>query len=267
MNGAPMTLSLTNLGVHYGERPILSGVNLELAPGALIGLIGPNGAGKTTLLRACASLIPHSSGTISLNGRLLEDWDRRQRARIVGYLAQEKAVQWPVSAARLVALGRLPHLGPWDALPGQDEAEVAKAMAATDVVDLSDRAVTELSGGELTRVLVARALAGAPSLLLADEPVSGLDPAHAIQVLTILRELARAGRTVVVVLHDLMLAARFCERLVLMDRGGIAAEGAPLDVLTPLNLERYYGITADIVAHGGEHYVLPRSLSGERTTW
>lgn len=259
MTSSPMTLSLANVGVHYGERPILSGVALELAPGALIGLIGPNGAGKTTLLRACASLIPRSSGTISLNGRPLEDWNRRQRARIIGYLAQEKSVQWPIAAARLVALGRLPHLGPWDALPGADEAEVVKAMAATDVMDLSDRAVTELSGGELTRVLVARVLAGAPSILLADEPVSGLDPAHAIQVLTIFREIARAGRTVVVVLHDLMLAARFCERIVLMDHGAIAADGAPLDVLTPSNLARYYGITADVIAHEGEHYVLPRA--------
>jgi iron complex transport system ATP-binding protein len=255
-------LSLRDVGVHFGPRQILGGVSLDLAPGALVGLIGPNGAGKTTLLRACASLMPRSSGDITLEGRPLHAWDRRERARVIGYLAQEKVALWPVSTARVIALGRLPHLGPWDALPEADEAEVVKAMTATDVLHLAGRPVTELSGGELTRVLVARLLAGAPRILLADEPVSGLDPAHAMQVLTILRDLAHGGQTVVVVLHDLTLAARFCDRLVLMDSGGIAADGAPLEVLTPSHLARYYGITADIVAHDGHHFVIPRALSG-----
>lgn len=261
----PATLSLRGVGVHYGARAILDSVSLDLLPGALVGLIGPNGAGKTTLLRACASLVPCSSGEILLNGRPLGAWNRRERARAIGYLTQEKMVQWPIAAARLVALGRLPHLGPWDSPPNPDEAEVVKAMAATDVLDLAGRAVTELSGGELTRVLVARLLAGSPAIMLADEPVSGLDPAHAMQVLTIFRALAREGRTVVVVLHDLTLAARFCDRLVLMDGGGIAASGAPLDVLTPAHLARCYGIAADIVAHDGAHIVVPRALATRDT--
>ena len=256
-----MSLSLHNVAIHYGARRIIGDVTLEIAPGALVGLIGPNGAGKTTLLRACASIVPCSSGSISLNGRPLEDWDRRERARTVGYLAQEKTVLWPLSAVRLVALGRLPHLGPWDALPDADEAGVKEALAATDVLSLADRPVTELSGGELTRVLVARLLAGEPSIILADEPVSGLDPAHAMQVLGILRDLARAGRTVVAVLHDLTSAARFCERLVLMDKGTIVAEGPPMDVLTPPNLARHYGIAADVVTQGHERFVIPRALS------
>jgi iron complex transport system ATP-binding protein len=253
--------SLRDVHVHYGALPVLNGVNLDLAPGALVGLIGPNGAGKTTLLRSCASLAPLSSGEIQLNGRPLQAWHRRERARTIGYLAQDRAVLWPISAARLVALGRLPHLGPWDTLQEPDEAEVVKAMTATDVRHLASRAVTELSGGEVTRVLIARLLAGAPAVLLADEPVSGLDPAHAMQVLTIFRALAREGRTVVVVLHDLTLAARYCDRLVLMDGGGIAAEGAPLDVLTADHLARTYGITADILSNGGPPTVVPRALS------
>jgi iron complex transport system ATP-binding protein len=258
---AAVALSLRNVAVHYGAQRILQDVSLDLSAGALVGLIGPNGAGKTTLLRSCASLVPLSSGDIFLNGRPLQAWHRRERARVVGYLAQERSVLWPISSGRLVALGRLPHLGPWDALPDADQAEVVKAMTATDVLHLAARAVTELSGGELTRVLVARVLAGAPTVLLADEPVSGLDPAHAMQVLTIFRALAREGRTVVVVLHDLTLAARFCDRLVLMDRGGIAAEGAPLEVLTAAHLARTYGITADILSHGDAPTVVPRALS------
>jgi iron complex transport system ATP-binding protein len=253
-------LSLRQLEVRYGARPILNGVALDLAPGSLIGLIGPNGAGKTTLLRACASLIPIARGECALDGRALETWDRRARARTIGYLAQEKAALWPVAAGRLVALGRLPHLGPWDSLTPSDEAEVEKAMAATDVLHLADRPVTELSGGELARVLIARLLAGTPSVILADEPVSGLDPAHAMQVLTIFRALAREGRTVVVVLHDLTLASRFCDRLILMNAGAVVADGSPSDVLSAERLARFYGIAADVMAEGGARIVVPRAL-------
>ncbi len=258
----PSTLALRGLRIDYGARPVLHGVTLDLAPGALIGLIGPNGAGKTTLLRACASLIPPTAGQVLLQDRPLEGWNRRARARAVGYLAQEKAALWPVAASRLVALGRLPHLGPWDSLSPSDEAEVAKAMTATDVQHLAQRPVTEISGGELARVLIARLLAGTPSVLLADEPVSGLDPAHAMQVLSIFRALAHEGRTVVVVLHDLALASRFCDRLVLMSDGTVVADGAPLDVLSPAHLARYYGIAADVVPHEGAQVVVPRGLAG-----
>lgn len=253
-------LSLRNLEVRYGARPILNGITLDLAPGSLIGLIGPNGAGKTTLLRACASLIPIASGERALDGRPMESWDRRARARAIGYLAQEKAALWPVAAGRLVALGRLPHLGPWDTLTPSDESEVKKAMAATDVLHLADRPVTELSGGELARVLIARLLAGTPSVILADEPVSGLDPAHAMQVLTIFRALAHEGRTVVVVLHDLTLASRFCDRLILMNAGAVAADGAPAEVLSADHLARFYGIAADVMSEGGARVVVPRAL-------
>lgn len=254
-------LSLRDLSVHYGARPILNGITLELAPGSLIGLVGPNGAGKTTLLRACASLAPIGGGDVLLDGRSVRLWDRRARARAVGYLAQEKSALWPVAAARLVALGRLPHLDPWESPSAADETAVIAAMDATDVLHLADRPVTELSGGELARVLIARLLAGAPSVLLADEPVSGLDPAHAMQVLAIFRALAHEGRTVVVVLHDLALASRFCDRLVLMNAGAVAADGAPLDVLNPERLARYYGVAADVMSDGGVPVVVPRALA------
>jgi iron complex transport system ATP-binding protein len=252
--------SLHGVNVAYDGRTVVSGVTLDLAAGQIVGLIGPNGAGKTSLLKACASLVP-VSGEIRLKDKPLASWQRQLRARMVGYLAQERAVLWPVTAARLVALGRLPHLGPWDLLSGADAAEVAQAMRATDILHLAERPVTELSGGELTRVLVARLLAGAPEVFLADEPVSGLDPAHALQVLTLFRDLARAGRCVVVVLHDLTLAARFCDRLILMDSGAVAAEGAPLEVLTPGNLARCYGIRADIMTVDGAPMVVARALS------
>lgn len=255
------SLTLSHVNVTFDARPVLTDVSLNLNGGGLVGLIGPNGAGKTTLLRVCAGLIDPLAGAVQLDGRTLADWPRASRARRLGYLAQERTALWPVAAARLVALGRLPHLGPWDSLSDADEAAVLAAMQATDVTHLTDRPVTALSGGELTRVLVARLLAGAPDVVLADEPVSGLDPAHAMQVLDILRTRAGAGATVIVVLHDLTWAARYCDRLVLMDQGRIVADGAPTAVLTPEHLSRYYGIGVDVLNHGGAMVVVPRPLS------
>ena len=253
-------LTLSDVTVRYGAQAALSDVCLTLSPGALVGLIGANGAGKTTLLRACAGLVAPEAGLISLGGKPLAAWPLAERARRLGYLAQDRTVLWPLAVARLVALGRLPHLGPWDSLDADDAESVGEALEAADVAHLAARPVTELSGGELTRVLIARLLAGTPDILLADEPVSGLDPAHRIQVLEIFRKLARDGRSVVVVLHDLTLAARYCDRLVLMSEGRIAADGAPREILTPDTLSRFYGVNAMIGNHAGELLVVPWAL-------
>ncbi len=253
-------LSLRGVSVRYDDTIAVSGVNLDLVSGQLVGLIGPNGAGKTSLLRTCAGLVAPSAGEVMLGGKSLAAWSRMERARALGYLAQDRAVQWPLSVARVVALGRLPHLGPWDEIAAADAEIIAQALVAADVALLADRPVTNLSGGELTRVLIARVLAGTPKVLLADEPISGLDPAHRLQVLEIFRKLARDGRTVVVVLHDLTLAARFCDRLVLMDRGAIVADGTPREVLTHETMSRYYGVSANITSQSGELMVVPWDL-------
>lgn len=256
----PSKLHVENLTVRYDSSDVVSNVSLDLAPGVLVGLIGANGAGKTTLLRAIAGLTPLESGEVRLDGKPSSSWPRAVRARALGYLAQDRSVLWPLTVERLVALGRLPHLGPWDT-PGLEDAEIVRrALVDADVVHLANRAVIGLSGGELTRVLIARLLAGVPSILLADEPVSGLDPAHRLQVLQIFQKLAHSGRTVVVVMHDLTLAARFCDRLVLMAEGRVVADGAPREVLTPETLSRYYGVTAQITEHDGELMVLPWGL-------
>ena len=253
-------LELDGVTVCFDGHDAVSGVSLDLAPGPLVGLIGANGAGKTTLLRAAAGLTPLSSGEVRLGGKSLGRWPRALRGRALGYLAQDRSVLWPLTVARLVALGRLPHLGPWDS-PGPEDADaVGQALADADVAHLAGRSVTSLSGGELTRVLIARLLAGSPTILLADEPVSGLDPAHRLQVLQIFRKLAHADRTVVIVMHDLTLAARFCDRLVLMAEGRVVADGTPRDVLTPGALSRFYGVTANITVHDGELMVLPWDL-------
>ncbi len=258
-----MILEARHVTIRYDGVPAVVDVSCALQPGTFVGLIGPNGAGKTTLMRACASLVVPDAGDIVLDGKSVSAWERRARARAIGYLAQERAVQWPLTVARVVALGRIPHLGPWDDIAAADAAIVVQALAQADVTHLAARAVTTLSGGEMTRVLIARVLAGMPAVLLADEPISDLDPAHRLQVLQIFRSLARAGRTVVVVLHDLTLAARFCDRLVLMNEGAIVADGTPSDVLTQDNMARYYGVNATISTHAGELMVVPWDLSGD----
>ncbi len=259
-------LCLKDVCVNYGDHDAISHTSLDFNPGSLVGLIGANGAGKTTLLKAATGLVRRSSGEVFINDRLLESWPRAERARRLGYLSQDRSVLWPLSVERLVSLGRLPHLGPWDAITSADQNIIHQALKDADVAHLASRPVTSLSGGERTRALIARLLAGSPSILLADEPVSGLDPAHRLQVLQIFRKMARADKTVIVVMHDLSLAARFCDRLILLSEGCVAADGSPEHVLTSENLSKHYGVTANITTHNGELLVMPWTLEDSHHT-
>ncbi|MCY4192287.1 MAG: ABC transporter ATP-binding protein [Rhodospirillaceae bacterium] len=237
-------LSAQAVSVFFGDVPILAELDLEIAAGEVVGLIGPNGAGKTTLLRAMAGLLPLQYGEMRLEGRPLHRMDRRSLARVLAYLPQGGDSHWALTVETLVMLGRLPHRSPWAAPSKADEAAVAQALAVCDVARFGDRPVTQLSGGERTRVLMARALAGEPKVLLADEPVAGLDPGHQLDVMAKLRELAASGAGIVVVMHDLTLAARFCDRLALLFGKQIAAEGCPTKVLSADMLARCYGVRA-----------------------
>ncbi|MDG4577367.1 MAG: ABC transporter ATP-binding protein [Defluviicoccus sp.] len=252
-----MTLSARGLTVTLGGRPILDGIDLSVPAGAVTGLIGPNGAGKTTLLRALASVLSIAAGVITLDERPLADWPRRDRARIIAYLPQGAPCFWPVDVRRIVALGRLPHLAPWRPPAAADEAAIEDALVATDVLHLALRNVLTLSGGERARVMLARALAVRPRVLLADEPVAGLDPEHQLLVMALLREQAAEGVAVVVTLHDLTLAARFCDRLVALDHGRIAAEGPPEAVLTSPILASVFAVRAEHGHRGGQSFVIP----------
>ena len=250
-----MQLSLTHVQASLGGTRVIRDVSLEVRDSAFIGLIGPNGAGKTTLVRAIAALIPHE-GTIDLDGQAVATMEPRVRARAIAYLAQGAGSHWPLEVSRLVALGRLPHLAPFRAPAPEDEAAIARAMQLADIESFGGRDVLTLSGGERARVLLARALAVEAPLLLVDEPVASLDPYHQIGIMEVLRAYAGAGRTVIAVLHDLSLSARYCDRLVLLDEGAVKADGRPEDVLTPENLEAVYRIRA-IIGGEGERFVLP----------
>lgn len=250
-----MRLAIENLHASLGGARVIRGVSLAAEGSQFVGLIGPNGVGKTTLVRAIAGLIPFEGG-VTLDGAPVAAMSPRARARAISYLAQGAGSHWPLEVSRLVALGRLPHLEPFHRASAEDEKAIERAIALAGVGEFSGRDVLTLSGGERARVLLARALAVEAPLMLVDEPVSALDPYHQIRIMEVLRAYANEGRMVVAVLHDLSLAARHCDRLILLDNGKVKADGAPKDVLTPENLRETYRIEA-LIGEGEDAFVLP----------
>jgi iron complex transport system ATP-binding protein len=252
-----MLLAADSLRAGHGATDILDGVSLHAAAGEVVGLIGPNGAGKSTLLAVLAGLLPARDGLLSLAGQSLATLEPRARARTLAYLPQAPDCHWPLAVEQVVALGRLPHRSPWSGTSAADRAAVAAAMERLEVTPFAPRLFTQLSGGEKMRVLLARAICGAPRVLLADEPVDGLDPAHQLEVMELLRELAADGCAVIVVLHDLALAGRFCDRLVLLQSGRVLATGTAREVLTDENCARAYGIETLRCTHEGNAVLVP----------
>ncbi|ASV85347.1 ABC transporter family protein [Ochrobactrum quorumnocens] len=244
-------LSIDNLDVSLGRKPVLEAVGFEAGEGELIGLIGPNGAGKTTLLRAILRLTS-STGNILLDGSDLRRMQVADRAKIIAYLPQERDVAWPVTVKTLVSLGRSALKPAFAGFDHTDETVVETAMKRMGVAELASRPANELSGGERARVLIARVLAQDTSIILADEPVAGLDPAHQLELMELFAGLAQENRTVIASLHDLGLAAKYCTRLIVLDDGRLIADGTPEDVLTPALLRDVYGIDAQLMKIDGE---------------
>jgi iron complex transport system ATP-binding protein len=238
---APL-LSLRGVSVALGGRKVLGGVDLAVEPGMLVAVVGPNGAGKTTLLRAIAGLVA-SEGAIALAGVPLGALSPRERARRIAYLPQGHMFHWPMPVADVVALGRLPRGGRATELSEEDRRAVGRAMTATGFDVLDDRPVTSLSGGERARVALARVLAVEAALVLADEPVASLDPRYQLTVLGVLAGLKSEGRSVLAVRHDLTLATRFADRVVVLDGGRVAGDGPPATVLDDRLLRDVFAVT------------------------
>ncbi|MCL6251568.1 ABC transporter ATP-binding protein [Altererythrobacter sp. KTW20L] len=249
-------LSAHSITVRIGQCPIVDVVSLNVAPGEFVGLLGPNGAGKSTLIRALAGVAPHE-GEVRLGDVPAAQMSPRERARLLSYLPQDRQIEWGISVREVVALGRHPFQRRFARLSGEDEAAIDLAMAETGIASIASRSAKVLSGGEKARVLLARALATGAPLLLADEPVAALDPFHQLAVMDILRRRAGTGTGVLAVLHELTLAARFLDRVIVMHRGGIFCEGPPEAVLVPEVLEQVYGVTPLTGQHNGERWLLP----------
>ncbi|WP_010187628.1 ABC transporter ATP-binding protein [Sphingomonas sp. PAMC 26605] len=252
-----VTIATQGLSVALGGRRVLESIDVTLEQGALIGVIGPNGAGKSTFARALLGLLPAEAGRVMIDGADVATLGSEGVARRVAYLPQAYALHWPLSVARLVGLGRLPHLGPFSRIGVEDQAAIDAALRDTGTTHLADRTATDLSGGERARVMLARALATGAPALIADEPLTALDPGHQLEIMALLQAQARGGALIVVVLHDLSIAARFCDRLLLLDQGRLVADGAPDAVLTDAALAQVYGITAWRGIAGEQPLLLP----------
>ena len=248
----PPAITLEDITVRIGPATLVDGVRFAVMPGGVVGLIGPNGAGKSTVVKVAAGVLAPNAGRVA----------RADPKAPIGYLPQDGPVHWQLTVDRVVALGRLPHLSAF-ARPGpEDRAAITAALAATDTRTLAGRRIDTLSGGERARVLLARVLAGEPQVMLVDEPVAGLDPRHQLETMELLRAQAAQGRAVLVVLHDLLHAARFCDRLVLLDRGRVVIEGPPPAVLTPARIAAVYGVTAMPIEVDGIALRLPWRRAG-----
>ncbi len=245
-------LTAIDVTVRLDGKTILDGVNAEFHAGKVSVILGPNGAGKSTLLGVLSGLRQGNCGTACIDDVPLAGMSRADIARQIGFLPQKPELHWDLRVYDLVALGRLPRQGRFGRLSQADEAAVARALYATDTTQFADRDAGSLSGGELSRVLLARALAGEPSWIIADEPLSHLDPAHQRDMLTTLQAVAQGGQGVLLVLHDLTLAHRIADRIVLLDRGALVASGGREVLEDTALVERVYGIAFERIERPGQ---------------
>ncbi|MCU0657064.1 MAG: ABC transporter ATP-binding protein [Polyangiaceae bacterium] len=250
-------LEAKGLEVRRGERTILARLDLGVAPGELVALLGPNGAGKSSLLGALAGLLPIARGEILVAGRSLSQLGVRERARWLTLVPQETQIPFELPVEEVVALGRTPHLGRFAPLGAADRQAIHRALVALDVLHLAGRSICRISGGERQRVHLARAHAQDAPVWLLDEPTSSLDLEHQLRVMNVLRRMTSEGRSMLVALHDLNMAARFADRLVVVAAGRIVAQGAPREVLREGLLAEVFRVKARCELREGTVEVSP----------
>ncbi len=261
----PAALAFEAVGFGYTSRPIFTGITLQLAAGEMVALLGPNGAGKSTVLRLASGVLTPTTGSVTLHGRPAATYSRKALARAVAVLPQDFSVQFAYTVQQVVELGRMPHLGSWNAMSSSDRAAVQRALSSTNTLTLADRVFNELSGGERQRVLLALAVAQESAIVLLDEPTAHLDVKHQIETLELLRVLNREqGVTVLAAMHDLNLAARYFPRLALLE-GTLLADGSPEVVLTREHLRRAYGADLLVGTLSGDSHlsIVPAVVTAE----
>lgn len=258
-------IELTGLAFGYDEAMLFEGFNLEVAAGEFLGVIGPNGAGKSTLLRLVAGLLRPARGSVRIHDRDLGGFGRREVARTVGVVMQENPFAFDYTVSDVVMMGRNPYLGRFQSPGKHDRVAVDSALEFVDALFLRDKRINSISAGERQRVVLARALAQEPKVLLLDEATSHLDIAHQQLIMRILLELNRQGKTVVFLSHDLNLAALYCSRILLLDRGRAAACDVPERVIAAGLIRTVYGVEPIVTRHpesGRPQVMLPMSTAG-----
>jgi iron complex transport system ATP-binding protein len=239
-------LAAENLSFAYDRRPILKGVSLAVEAGEFVGLIGANGSGKTTLLRVLPGLLPASAGEVRLCGAVLQSLSRREIATHATVVQQDTRIDFAFTVREVVAMGRTPYLGRFTPEQPADKAAIDRAMHETETDIFAQRSVMELSGGERQRVHLARAIAQETRIILLDEPTANLDLTHQFEALQLVKAYTRAGGAALAAIHDLSLAARFCDRLLLLSQGQIVASGPAADVINENNLMRHFALRARV---------------------
>jgi iron complex transport system ATP-binding protein len=253
------------LGFRYprASHDAVSDVSLRVRAGEFVALLGPNGSGKSTLLRLLLGALTPATGGVHFLGRPLGDWRRNELARCIGVVTQAEELAFPMTVRELVAMGRYPHLGPWRRERDEDRAAIAIALARCEVEALASRPVQELSGGERQRARLARALAQQPRTYVLDEPTASLDIAHEMALFELMRVLSREGATILLVTHNINIAARYASRLVLLDGGRVAADGVPATVLAAELLSAVYRWPVQISSADGAPQVVPLRSTDE----
>jgi iron complex transport system ATP-binding protein len=243
-------LSLKNVTLGYGSRTVLTGVSLEVVPGEILGVVGPNGCGKSTLIKGITKVLPLTDGDILLDGRSLRTFSQNEIARYVAVVPQSVSLPEAFTSFEIVMMGRTPHMKFLE-YEGQKDVDITvKAMKMTDTLHLAGRRAGELSGGERQRLTIARALAQQPQIILLDEPTSHLDINYQIETLELISGLCKTeGLAVLAALHDLNLAAQYCDRIIMLNKGCIFDEGNPCEVVTAVNVKQVYGADVCISPH------------------
>ncbi len=255
-----VTLKAEAIEFSYEEEEVLNGVSFDLNPGETLGLVGPNGSGKTTLMKCVNGLVVPDGGSISVQGRKLSDMSRREIARTVGYVPQSESPTFPSTVFDAVLTGRSPHSS-WKP-SDEDLMTVSETLTELGLADLASRDVRELSGGQFRKVLIARAFAQEPDLLLLDEPMASLDLRHQLEVLNTVRDWLTGERSALVSFHDLNLAGKYCDHLLVMDEGEVFARGGP-EVLNRETIEPVYGVEVAVNEKGRTRWIEPmKPLSG-----
>jgi iron complex transport system ATP-binding protein len=243
-------IELDNVGLGYNHRAILQNVSMKAGPGQILGLVGPNGSGKSTLIKGMTQVIDLFSGSILIDTRDIKTINRDELARLVATVPQNPALPGAFTAFEVVLMGRTPHLGLLRYEGGKDLAVAWQAMEATHTQSFAERRVSELSGGERPRLIIARALTQQPRAMLLDEPTANLDINHQVEILNLIKSLClEQSLTVIIALHDLNLAAQYCDWMVMLNGGKVYAQGTPLDILTAPNIKRVYGAEVCVYPH------------------